>query len=164
MTTFEKAKVEVGVQIAQRWILARLRNLRCFSLVELNGHIARLLEELNHRPMRVYKRSRRELFEQIERQHLRPLPAHSFVLCETKEAKVHIDYHVAFDGHFYSAPYALVQEPVRVRATGTTVEIFHKNQRVASHVRSSKRGGYTTLAEHMPKAHQKQRDWGSSGK
>lgn len=155
----DKAKVEVGVQIAQRWILARLRNVRCFSLVELNGHIARLLDELNHRPMRVYKRSRRELFEQIERQHLRPLPAHSFVLCETKEAKVHIDYHVAFDGHFYSVPYALVQEPVRIRATGTTVEIFHKNQRVASHLRSSKRGGYTTLAEHMPKAHQKQRDW-----
>jgi transposase len=155
----DKAKVEVGVQIAQRWILAAMRNVRCFSLAELNQHIARLLEELNHRPMRVYKRSRRELFEQIERQHLRPLPVHAFVLCETKEARVHIDYHVAFDGHFYSVPYTLVGEPVRVRATGTTIEIFHKNQRVASHLRSCKRGGYTTVPEHMPKAHQKQLDW-----
>lgn len=155
----DKAKVEVGVQIAQRWILARLRNVRCFSLHELNQHIARLLEELNHRPMRVYRKSRRELFEQIERPHLRPLPAHPFVLCQTKEARVHIDYHVAFDGHFYSVPYTLVGEPVRVRATDTTVEIYHKTERVASHLRSSKRGGYTTVPEHMPKAHQKQRDW-----
>jgi transposase len=155
----DKAKVEVGVQIAQRWILARLRNIRCFSLAELNQHIARLLEELNNRPMRVYRRSRRELFEQIERQNLRPLPSHPFVLCETKEARVHIDYHVAFDGHFYSVPYQLIGEPVRVRATSTTVEIYHKSQRVASHLRSSKRGGYTTVPEHMPKAHQKQADW-----
>lgn len=155
----DKAKVEVGVQIAQRWILACLRKVRCFSLAELNQHIARLLEELNHRPMRVYKRSRRELFEQIEQPYLRPLPVHPFVLCETKQARVHIDYHVAFDGHYYSVPYALVSQPVRVRATGTTVEIFHKNQRVASHLRSHKRGGYTTLPEHMPKAHQKHQDW-----
>jgi transposase len=155
----DKAKVEVGVQIAQRWILARLRNVRCFSLVELNGHIARLLEELNNRPMRLYKRSRRELFEQIERPHLRPLPTHTFILCETKEARVHIDYHVAFDGHFYSVPYQLVSQPVRIRATGTTVEILHKSERVASHLRSPKRGGYTTVREHMPKAHQKQLDW-----
>ena len=155
----DKAKVEVGVQIAQRWILARLRNVRCFSLAELNQHIARLLEELNHRRMRVYGKSRRELFEQIERPHLHPLPAHPFVLCQTKEARVHIDYHVAFDGHFYSVPYTLVSEPVRVRATDVTVEIYHKTERVASHLRSSKRGGYTTLPEHMPRAHQKQRDW-----
>lgn len=155
----DKAKVEVGVQIAQRWILARLRNVRCFSLAELNQHIARLLEELNHRPMRVYGKSRRALFEQIEQPHLRPLPVHPFVLCQTKEARVHIDYHVAFDGHFYSVPHALIGEPVRVRATESTVEIYHKSQRVASHLRSCKRGGYTTVPEHMPKAHQKQRDW-----
>ena len=155
----DKAKVEVGVQIAQRWILARLRNIRCFSLAELNQHIARLVKELNDRPMRVYQRSRRELFEQIERAQLRPLPAHEFVLCETKEAKVHIDYHVAFGGHFYSVPSALVGEPVRVRATATTVEIFHKHKRVASHLRSMQHGGYTTVTEHMPKAHQQQRDW-----
>jgi len=72
---------------------------------------------------------------------------------------VHIDYHVSFDGHFYSVPHSLVGEPVRVRATDTTVEIYHKSQRVASHLRSSKRGGYTTVPAHMPKAHQKQRDF-----
>lgn len=155
----DKAKVEVGVQIAQRWLLACLRNVRCFSLAELNQHIARLLELLNNRPMRVYKCSRRELFEKLERQHLRPLPLHPFVLCETKEARVHIDYHIELSGHYYSAPSSLVGELVRVRATGTTVEIFHRSKRVASHLRSPRRGGHTTCIEHMPKAHQKQQDW-----
>lgn len=155
----DKAKVEVGVQIAQRWILSCLRHVRCFSLAELNGHIARLLEQLNDRPMRVYKRSRRELFEQLERPHLRPLPAHPFVLCDSKDARVHIDYHVELQGHFYSVPYQLVGELVRVRAAATTVEVFHKNQRVASHVRSPRRGAHTTCPEHMPKAHHKQQQW-----
>ena len=155
----DKAKVEVGVQIAQRWIVGCLRNVRCFSLAELNGHIARLLEELNNRPMRVYKRSRRELFEQLERPQLRPLPEHPFVLCDSKEARVHIDYHVEYSGHFYSVPHRLVGELVRVRATATTVELFHKNQRVASHVRNLRRGAHTTNAEHMPTAHQKQQEW-----
>lgn len=151
----DKAKVEVGVLVAQRWILARLRNVRCFSLQELNEHIARLVTELNDRPMRVYQKSRRELFEQLERAHLRPLPALEWELCETKEARVHIDYHVAFEGHFYSVPYTLQGEPVLVRATGTTVEILHKHKRVAAHVRSPHRGRHTTVTEHMPKAHQR---------
>lgn len=155
----DKAKVEVGVQIAQRWILACLRHLRSFSLAELNQHIARLLEALNNRPMRLYQRSRRELFEQLERPLLRPLPMHPFVMCETKDARVHIDYHVEFDGHFYSVPYALIGELLRVRATTTTVELYHKSKRVASHLRSVKRGCHTTCIEHMPKSHQKHRDW-----
>lgn len=151
----DKAKVEVGVQIAQRWILARLRNVRCFSLQELNEHIARLLQELNDRPMRVYQKSRRQLFETLERTHLRPLPEHDWELCETKEARVHLDYHVAFEGHYYSVPSSLQGEPVLVRATGTTVEILHKHKRIAAHVRSRQRGGHSTIPEHMPKAHQR---------
>lgn len=154
----DKAKVEVAVQITQRWILARLRNVRCFSLAELNGHIRRLLEELNHRLMPGYGRSRWELFAQIEKDKLRPLPKDSFELSETKEAKVQIDSHVAFEGHSYSAPYQLQGESVLVRATGLTVEIFHRGKRVASHLRSRQRGGYTTLPEHLPKAY-RNRDW-----
>lgn len=151
----DKAKVEVGVQLAQRWILGRLRDVQCFSLAELNEHIGRLVQELNDRPMRVYQQSRRQLFEQIEKEALRPLPPTEFELCETKEARVHLDYHVAFDGHFYSVPYTLAGEPVLVRATGTTVEILHKHKRIAAHVRSAARGRHSTIAEHMPKAHQR---------
>lgn len=155
----DKAKVEVGVQIAQRWILARLRNVRCFSLVELNQHITRLLEDLNNRPMRVYKCSRKELFDKVERDHLRPLPTYPFVLCEHKEARVHIDYHVELCGHFYSVPYSFVGKLVRIRATATTVEVLFDSQRIASHVRSQVRGRHTTDPAHMPKAHQKHAEW-----
>jgi transposase len=155
----DKAKVEVGVQIAQRWILARLRNVRCFSLAELNQHIARLLEDLNNRPMRVYKCSRKELFQKIERDKLRPLPHYPFVLCEHKEARVHIDYHVELSGHFFSVPSSFVGKLVRIRATATTVEVFFDSQRIASHVRSYVRGRFTTDPAHMPKAHQKHAEW-----
>jgi transposase len=155
----DKAKVEAGVLVAQRWILARLRNQTFFSLDELNARIAELLEELNDRPMRVYKASRRELYERLDRPALKPLPVEPFVYGEWKRARVNIDYHIEVDGHYYSTPHALVHEQVEARVTVSTVEIFHRGQRVASHRRSAARGGHTTVAEHMPKAHQKHLEW-----
>src|SRR5438067_8543566 len=110
MSPRDKAKVEVAVQIAQRWILARLRNQKFFSLDELNERIAELLEDLNTRVMRRYRVSRRDLFEKLERVALKPLPTTRFSYGEWKKARVHIDYHVVFDDHFYSAPYQLVGE------------------------------------------------------
>ncbi len=155
----DKAKVEVAVQVAERWILARLRNQTFFSLAELNERIEQLLEDLNNRPMRLYKASRRELFERLDRPALRPLPATAFIHGEWKFARVNIDYHVEVDHHYYSVPYQLVHEKMEVRLTAGTVEIFHKGQRVASHARSYRRGGHTTLAEHMPRSHQKHLEW-----
>jgi transposase len=149
----DKAKVEVGVQVAQRWILARLRNQTFFSLDEMNERIAELLEDLNTRTMRRYKASRRELFEKLERAALKPLPATRFSYGEWKKARVHIDYHVIFDDHYYSAPYQLVGEEVWIRATGLTIEIFHNNQRVGSHLRSYHRGRHTTSDEHRSSGH-----------
>jgi transposase len=155
----DKAKVEVGVQIAQRWILARLRHETFFSLAALNERIAELLEDLNGRRMRVYGASRRELFERIDRPSLRPLPASPFEYCEWKKAKLNIDYHAEIDHHYYSAPHALVHEEVEARLTATTVEILYRGERVASHLRSYLRGKHTTISEHMPKAHQKHLEW-----
>jgi transposase len=155
----DKAKVEVGVQIAERWILARIRNQTFFSLDELNDRIAELLEDLNTRVMRRYNASRRDLLEKIDRPALHALPATRFVWADWKRARVHIDYHVAYDDHFYSAPYQLVGEEVWVRATTLTVEVFHKEQRVGSHVRSYKRGGHTTDDAHRSVAHQKHAEW-----
>lgn len=156
----DKAKAEVGVQVAQRWILARLRHHTFFSLQELNERIAELLEELNDRTMRVYRESRRQLFERIERGALLPLPATRFVCGHWKlNATVNIDYHVEYEGHFYSAPHGLLQEKVDIRATSTTVELYARNQRITSHMRSFVRGRHTTKAEHMPKAHQKHLEW-----
>jgi transposase len=155
----DKAKVEVGVQIAERWIVARLRHETLFSLEALNERIDELLLDLNGRRMRVYGASRRELFDRIDRPALKPLPAEPFAYSEWKTARLNIDYHAEIDHHYYSAPHALVHEQLDARLTAVTVELFHRGERVASHVRSYKRGGHTTVAEHMPKAHQKHMEW-----
>ena len=131
----DKAKVEVGVQIVERWIIAALRHQKFFRLEEVNRAIRELLERLNQRPFRKREGSRASVFASLERSALRPLPAERFDMSQWSRARVNIDYHIAFDANFYSVPYTLVQELVEVRATPTTVEIFHKGQRVASHLR-----------------------------
>lgn len=150
----DKAKVEVGVQVAQRWIVARLRNEKFFSHESLNMRIAALLEDLNARPMkRMGGASRRDLFERYERSALKPLPLERYEISEWQRAMVELDYHVRVDDHHYSVPYALCREEVEVRLTATTVEVFHRGGRVASHARSHEKYGKTTTVEHMPRSH-----------
>jgi transposase len=158
----DKAPVEVAVQVTERWILARLRHETFGSLAALNARIGELLADLNARRMRRYQASRRELFERLDRPALRPVPAEPFVYGEWKLARVNIDYHVELDGHYYSVPHALVHERVDVRRTAMTVEIFHRGQRVAAHLRSMARGSHTTDPAHMPTAHQHHREWSPS--
>lgn len=158
----DKAKAEVGVQIAQRWILARMRNETHFSLASLNERIAELLEELNDRVMRRYGESRRQLFERLDRPTLKALPAARFVFGTWKNAGVNIDYHIEVEHHYYSVPFQLANERgvrVDVRYTASTVEIFQKGRRMTSHARSYVRGGYTTNPEHMPKSHRDHAEW-----
>ena len=155
----DKAKVEAGVQVAQRWILARLRHQTFFSLEELNERIAELLEELNARIMRVYRASRRQLFEKLDVPALKPLPSQRFVYGEWSRVMVNIDYHVEVDGHYYSVDHSLLHAKAEARATATTVEIYVNGARHTSHVRSYARGRHTTKPEHMPKAHQKHLEW-----
>jgi transposase len=150
----DKAKVEVAVQIAQRWILARLRNETFFSLAALNTRIWELLEDLNARPMRkLGGASRRELFERYDRPALRSLPATTYELREWDRVRVNLDYHVEIEKHWYSAPYVLVHELLWACKTPNTVELFHRGQRVASHLRSWVLYGHTTDKAHMPDAH-----------
>ncbi len=155
----DKAKAEVGVQVVERWILARLRNHTFFSLAELNRAIAGLLEHLNARPFKKLPGSRRELFEQLDRPALRPLPVQPYEFALWKKARVHIDYHIAVERHYYSVPYQLVKCEVEIRLTANIVEVLHRGQRVASHRRSYKSGGFTTLPEHMPRAHRAYAAW-----
>lgn len=156
----DKAKVERAVQVAQRWILARLRNETFFSLAALNERIWELLELLNDRKMRVYGVSRRELFSRTEKAALLPLPTERFAYAEWKNVGVNkLDYHVEIEGHFYSAPHDLVGPRLEARVTGTTVELYQRGERITSHVRSDARGRFTTKAEHMPKSHQKHLEW-----
>ena len=155
----DKAKVEAAVLVAERWILARLRHETFLALTALNARIRELLADLNGRVMRQYQASRRELFERLDRPALRPLPAEPFVYGEWKTARVNIDYHVELHRHYYSVPFALVHEVVDARLTATTVECFHKGQRVAAHARDDTPGRHTTHPAHMPKAHQHHLEW-----
>jgi transposase len=157
----DKAKVEVGVQVVERWILARLRNRTFFSLVELNRAIRKLLEDLNQRQMEHLEKSRRQLFEELDQPALRPLPDRPYEYALWKAARVNIDYHVEFEKHFYSVPFLLIHEEVRIRATERLVEIFHKGSRepVAIHPRNPTPGRYSTQTVHMPSNHQKAGEW-----
>jgi len=158
----DKAKVEVAVQIAERWIVARLRHEQHFSLDSLNARIAELLEELNAKTMRVYGCSRRQLFERLDQIALRSLPTERFTYGDWKTARVNIDYHVEVDHHYYSVHHRFCGEQVDCRSTATTIEIFHKHERVASHARSYERGRHSTVADHMPLAHQRHLQWSPS--
>jgi len=154
----DKAKVENGVLVAQRWILARLRNRTFFSLDELNEAIWELLEDLNRRPFKKLEGCRRSAFESIDRPAMLALPNTRYELAQWKRATVNIDYHVDFDDRLYSVPCSLIGETVDIRATATTVEVLHGGPRVASHRRSyGPKGTAVTCEEHRPKNH---RDYG----
>lgn len=156
----DKAKVEAGVLLAERWILARLRNRRFSSLHEANLAIAELVQWINDRPFKKLPGTRRSLFEELERPALKALPHRPYVFAAWKLGrKIHPDYHVENDDHYYSVPHTLVGRRVDVRATAQVVEIFCAHERVASHVRSYKKGGYTTLPAHMPESHRRQAEW-----
>jgi transposase len=151
----DKAKVEKSVQLVERWILAALRNQTFFTLSGLNSEIARLLERLNNRPFRKLPGSRKSLFEALDVPALKPLPPTHYVFCEWKKVRVNIDYHIEFDGHYYSVPYTLARKELMCRYTSHTVELLHNGERVASHRRSKAKGRHTTVPEHMPEKHRR---------
>ncbi len=155
----DKPKVEAGVQFVQRFILAGLRHQTFFSLAEANTAIKERLELLNNRPFRKLPGTRKSRFEELDRPAMLPLPELPYQYAQWKIARVHIDYHVDVEGHFYSVPFRLVREQVDVRYTSATVECFHKGNRVASHPRSFLKGKFTTNPEHMPPAHREYADY-----
>jgi transposase len=152
----DKAKVEQGVLLAERWILAALRNRTFFSMEELREAVKPLVEKLNNRPMRKLKKSRREVFEEVERASLRALPRSPWEFAQWAKPKVNPAYHVEYDDHFYSVPYQLVSQRLDLRATESTIEVMRGLKCITSHARSYQKGKYTTKTEHMPKAHQAQ--------
>jgi len=155
----DKAKVEVGVLIAERWILAALRNRTFFSLAEANGAIRERLAWLNERPFKKLEGCRASLFTELDRPALRPLPERAYEYATWKKATVNIDYHVEWERHYYSVPYGLVGERADVRATAVTIEVFVRGRRVASHLRSAAVGRHTTEPAHMPESHRRHLEW-----
>ncbi len=155
----DKAKVEVGVQVVERWILARLRNQSFFSLDALNRAVAELLVWLNERAFKKLPGSRRSLFEQLERPALNPLPGTAYVFATWKKVRVSIDYHVELERHYYSVPYQLVKHQLDARLSAHTVELFYRGKRVASHRRCAQHARHTTVTEHMPRPHREYAEW-----
>lgn len=155
----DKAKAEAGVLLVERWILAKLRKHTFFSLVDLNREIRKLLQVLNSHSFKKLPGTRQSWFEEIDRPALKPLPASPYELAYWKKATVHLDYHVEVEGFYYSVPHTLVKKKLDVRYTKNTVECFHNNKRVASHLRNVPRGRHVTIKEHMPLNHQKYLEW-----
>ena len=155
----DKAKVEVAVQIVERFVLAKLRNVTFFSLAELNIAIRDCVAAINAKVMRRVGKSRTELLEALERPALKGLPNEPYAYAEWKRARVAPDYHIEIADHFYSVPSKLIREIVEARITSATVEVFHKGQRIASHAFSPVRNRHTTITEHMPSAHRRYAEW-----
>jgi transposase len=155
----DKAKAEVAVQVSQRWIGARLRNRQFFSLAELNAAIRPLLDDLNTRVMRDYGASRADLFATLDRPNLAPLPEVPYVFARWKRARVAPDYHIEAEGCWYSVPFGMIRQLVDLRITQTTVEIFHRGKRIASHARDPGRRSHVTVPDHMPSSHRRYAEW-----
>lgn len=155
----DKGKVESAVQVVERWILMRLRHQRFASVDDVNEAIEPLLEQLNLKLFQKLPGSRASAFKELDAPALQPLPAQPYEIATFKTVRVHIDYHVEFEGHRYSVPNALVGRIMEARATARAVEVLHRGERVASHLRSAHVGGFTTVAEHMPVTHQAHMQW-----
>ena len=149
----DKAKVEAGVRFAQSYILGRLRRQTFFSLAEVNQAIIGVLERMNDHVMRRLGKSRRQLFETLERPARSPLPETDHEFAEWRFARVSLDYHIELDGFFYSVPHKLIREQADTRLTLRMVEVFHRGQRVAVHERRHGGRRYGTDPDHMPSAH-----------
>jgi transposase len=118
-----------------------------------------LLAEVNKRIMKKFQKSRRELFELLDKPHALQLPESHYEFAEWKKAKVQFNYHISYEGHNYSVPYTFIHKEVDIKATSHLIEIYCNGNRICSHKRNSKPHGYTTVTEHMPKSHQKYLEW-----
>jgi transposase len=132
--------------------MAPLRKRTFFSLSELNRALAELTDRLNRHPFQKLAGSRLSIYEELERPALRPLPPQRYEFAEWKRASVNIDYHIELDHNFYSVPYALIHKEVEARLTLTTVEVFFRGRRVASHARAHGRGHFATDLTHMARS------------
>jgi len=155
----DKPKAEISVQIVERWIMARLRHQKFATVHEVNAAILPLLKLLNERPFQKLPGCRASAFAELDAPALQPLPSQRYELAYFKTVTVHIDYHVEVDKHRYSVPHALVGQVLEARSTRFTVEVLHRGQRVASHVRDNRPGGFSTVTAHMPAAHRAHMEW-----
>ena len=145
--------MEAGVKYVEQHVLAPFRNKTFYGLEALNEALSERLEKSNREPMKILEQSRLELFEELEQHTFKPLPTRPFEFGDWKEFKVAPDYHLDIGRHFYSVPYTLIGETVSVKITASLIHVYHNNDHLLTHIRSYRKGGYTTIDEHMPPAH-----------
>lgn len=155
----DKAKVESAVQVVERWIMARLRHQQFATVADVNAAIKPLLVRLNEKPFQKLPGSRASSFATLDAPAFLPLPAQQYEIAHFKSVRVHIDYHVEVQSHRYSVPHCLVGQLLEARITSNVIELLHRGQRVASHVRNMQVGGFSTTAAHMPAAHRAHLQW-----
>ncbi|MEC5215029.1 transposase [Polaromonas sp. CG_9.5] len=155
----DKGKVESAVQVVERWILMRLRHQQFHSVDDVNEAIGPLLVQLNAKPFQKLPGCRASSFAELDAPALQPLPLQTWELAVYKTVRVHIDQHVEFEGHRYSVPHSLVGLALEARITARAVEIVHRGERVACHLRCAHKGGFTTVPEHLSAAHRAHLEW-----
>ena len=157
----DKAIAENTILHLQRFILARLRNRRFFSLDEVNAAIREELELFNNRPMKDYGgQTRRQRFETLDLPYAKPLPAERFKISGIKlKVRVAHNYHIRFEDHYYSVPHHLAGCLVDVYQVGAIIELYHDNVHLCRHQLQSGNYGYTTIKEHMPPNHAFVKGW-----
>ena len=155
----DNAKAESGVQVVEREVLAPLRHQTFFSLAELNQAIWTRLQAVNRRPFQKLEVSRYDLYLELDKPALKPLPPTRYEYAEFLKARVNIDYHIEVRGHYYSVPYELKGQQLDVRLSPRLVEVLHQGRRVAAHPRDDRKGQHTTEAAHMPRAHREHLAW-----
>jgi transposase len=148
----DKALVESGVQVVQRWILARLRHQTFVGLAELNAAIAQLLKILNQKPFQKLPGCRESAFLEMDKPALRPLPLEAYHYRQYKSSRAGIDYHVTLNGHYYSVPHQYCGEIIDLWFNQHTVECYFKGERIAMHLYSTL-PGQSTITHHMPTGH-----------
>jgi transposase len=155
----DKGKVESAVQIVERWIIARLRHQQFATVQDVSSAILPLLKQLNEKPFQKLPGSRASVFAELDAPALMALPVQRYEIARFKTVRVHIDYHVEVNLHRYSVPHALVGLELQARITTATVELLHRGQRIASHMRNDLAGGFSTIPAHMPAAHRAHMEW-----
>src|SRR6202522_616410 len=156
----DKAKVEQAVLIVERWLLGGLRRRIFTSLADVDAALGELMTQLNDKQaLRRLGVTRRQLLEEVDRPALKALPDEPYEYCGWRVRRVGIDYHVDIDAHYYSVPYRFARAEVEARLTARGVEIFHKGERIAVHIRADGNRKHTTVPEHMPSSHRRYAGW-----
>jgi transposase len=155
----DKSQVESSIGWLETWLLEWLRGRSYNSFAELNAAIKARVTELVKRPFQKRAGSRQSVFLEIDRPALRPLPPQPYETPIYVDRKVPSNYHVGYEGFYYSVPYRYYKQKITIKATNSVIEVYiDRLKRVAIHERRYSGSRYVTEKNHMPSDHQARHD------